>query len=79
MNKHLYIGGMWFKKLQYIEGGYTSPVTQYPDHKDYRDNHIGNIGTKETLLLITINGETPQHKASQMIPASISTFRYGLS
>jgi len=38
MNQHLYIGGMWFKKLQYIEGGYTSPVTQYPGGQDYRNN-----------------------------------------
>ena len=38
MNQHLYIGGAWFKKLQYIDGGYTSPVTKYPDHKDYRNN-----------------------------------------
>ncbi|AWX08039.1 hypothetical protein CTM55_10115 [Prevotella intermedia] len=38
MNKHLYIGGVWFKKLQYIDSGYTSPVTKYPDNKDYRDN-----------------------------------------
>ena len=38
MNKHLYIGGMWFKKLQYIEGGYASPVTRYPDGHDYRQN-----------------------------------------
>ena len=38
MNHHLYIGGMWFKKLQYIEGGYASPVTRYPDGHDYRQN-----------------------------------------
>ena len=38
MNHHLYIGGMWFKKLQYIEGGYASPVTRYPDGYDYRQN-----------------------------------------
>jgi hypothetical protein len=38
MNYHLYIGGMWFKKLQYIEGGYASPVTRYPDGHDYRQN-----------------------------------------
>ncbi|ATV31762.1 hypothetical protein [Prevotella intermedia] len=38
MNHHLYIGGMWFKKLQYIEGGYASPVTMYPDGHDYRQN-----------------------------------------
>ena len=38
MDHHLYIGGMWFKKLQYIEGGYASPVTRYPDGHDYRQN-----------------------------------------
>ena len=38
MNHHLYIGGMWFKKLQYIEGGYASPVTRYPDGHDYCQN-----------------------------------------
>ncbi|MDY4020845.1 MAG: hypothetical protein SOZ80_08755 [Prevotella sp.] len=38
MNGHLYTGGMWFKKLQYINTGYTSPVTTYPDGKDYRQN-----------------------------------------
>ena len=38
MNHHLYIGGMWFKKLQYIEGGYASPVTRYPDGHDCRQN-----------------------------------------
>lgn len=38
MNKHLYIGGMWFKKLQYIGSGYHSPVQTYPDGTDYRQN-----------------------------------------
>ena len=38
MNHHLYIGGMWFKKLEYIEGSYASPVTRYPDGHDYRQN-----------------------------------------
>lgn len=39
MNNHLYVGGMWFLKLQYCIGGpYTSPVTQYPDMHDYRQN-----------------------------------------
>lgn len=41
MNKHLYIGGMWFKKLQYCDAGpYHSPVKVYPDGKDYRDNSV---------------------------------------
>lgn len=38
MNTHLYTGGMWFKKLQHIDGGYTAPVTRYPDGHDYRQN-----------------------------------------
>lgn len=39
MNKHLYVGGMWFKKLQYCSGGpFTSPVTSYPGYGDYRQN-----------------------------------------
>lgn len=39
MNGHLYIGGMWFLKLQHCTyGPYTSPVTQYPDGHDYRQN-----------------------------------------
>lgn len=42
MNKHIYIGGMWFKKLQFCDGGpYTSPVERYsPSGKDYRDNSV---------------------------------------
>lgn len=77
MNGHLYTGGMWFLKLQYCTyGPYTSPVTQYPDGHDYRQNEEW----KDWDELNPANYHdkwvaTPAQGKSQAIPANISTCR----
>lgn len=76
MNKHLYVGGMWFKKLRYCEGGpYTSPVEIYsPSGKDYRDNSIWRLWQEEEVETYHNAWTTPVHAKTK--PADTSKYFY---
>lgn len=74
MNRHLYVGGMWFLKLQYCNGGpFTSPVTTYPGYGDYRENsRWKNWNESDTTTYHNYWKETP----SQGKPTDTSKYFY---